>query len=153
MHHCLCKCASLVGEQQRSRLHPLKYSHLQWTPTFSVLPRFDHCSLHCRLSHFGLQLSLQSSLYFLFSRSYVSCTRNSLYEEFQDCCTCDNIEFFTLLACALGLGFAVMIVCLAFSFRLLLHLRPFMQVPSTSMGLWSEASARRRFTTSVLIFA
>ena len=57
MHQCQCKCASLVSEQPRSRLHQMRIqSHLQCTSTFQPL------LLALQLSLLELQLSFQFSL-------------------------------------------------------------------------------------------
>ena len=78
--HCQCKCASLVSEQQPSREN---------TVIFSVLPRFDHRSLHCSC-HFGFL-----GYSFLVHRKVLTQTSR--------CVALVTVSgFFTLLAFALG---------------------------------------------------
>ena len=103
-------------------------------------PRLDHCSVHCRCR--------VRFLCFHASWPYVSCTAYSPYADIQVCCTRDRLGFrYPSCLCRW------LCPCLS-DHRTCLFLHwGAVSAPSTSMGIWSAASERKRSITSALTYA
>ena len=123
-HHCQCKCAFL-----NSSNHGI--TEREHIATISATRRFDHCSLYCRCR-------------------YLNCSCRATYSPYADvqvCCIRDRLGFlcpscfcFRLCSCLSDHRDCFFLCSGPFPWPV--------SAPSTSMGIWSAPSARRRSTTS-----